>query len=182
MLCDDCGKNDAHIHITQIGPNGRIDKNLCETCAANYGAFPISMAAEQKNVSMHDFLKGILSQKSEAETSPRAVGALVCPHCSMSFQDFQESGRIGCSVCYDTFRQQLEPIIRRVHGSTIHSGKIPRRSGGATRVKHEIEMLRRELKNSISKEEYEKAAEYRDRIRALENELGIKEGKENGTE
>ena len=37
MLCDDCGRNEAVVHITQIGPDGRIEKNLCEKCAAAYG-------------------------------------------------------------------------------------------------------------------------------------------------
>ena len=37
MLCDDCKKNEACVHITQISPEGKIDKNLCEKCAAKYG-------------------------------------------------------------------------------------------------------------------------------------------------
>ena len=39
MLCDDCGRREAVVHITQIGPDGRTEKNLCEECAAGYGDF-----------------------------------------------------------------------------------------------------------------------------------------------
>ena len=36
MLCDDCGKNEAHVHIVQVGPDGRVEKNLCEQCALKH--------------------------------------------------------------------------------------------------------------------------------------------------
>lgn len=26
MLCDDCGRNEATVHIVQIGPDGRVEK------------------------------------------------------------------------------------------------------------------------------------------------------------
>ena len=103
---------------------------------------------------------------------------LVCPNCGMSYRDFQQTGKIGCSVCYATFRRQLEPLLRRIHGSSTHSGKIPHRTGGTLETKHTIEKLRRTLKECVAQEEYEKAAELRDKIRLLEKELDAKEGGE----
>lgn len=94
----------------------------------------------------------------------------------MSYRDFQQSGKIGCADCYQTFRPQLEPLLRRIHGSSVHRGKIPHRSGGTLELKHEIGLLRQQLQESVAHEEYEKAAEYRDKIRALEKELSMKEG------
>ena len=64
MLCDDCGRNEAVVHITQIGPDGRIEKNLCEKCAAAYGEF-VPSAKKGRTVSMDDFLKGIFSSGAE---------------------------------------------------------------------------------------------------------------------
>lgn len=179
MVCDECGKNEAHIHIMQIGPNGRIEKNLCEECASGYGTRMFT--SREKSMSVNDFLKGVFSSAGEEENSaPEQHHELVCPNCGMSYQDFQQTGKIGCSVCYDTFRHQLEPLLRRVHGSSVHSGKIPHRSGGALELKHEIEILRRKLQEAVRQEEYEKAAEYRDRIRTLEKELDRREGGEAG--
>lgn len=57
MLCDDCGRNEAVVHITQIGPDGKVEKNLCEHCAANYGEF-LAHPQERRHVAMDDFLKG----------------------------------------------------------------------------------------------------------------------------
>ena len=175
MLCDDCKKNEACMHIVQISPEGKIDKNLCESCAAKYGNL---MLQPEKNVSVNDFLKGIFSNGQHAEeTDGREVQEMVCPHCGMSYSDFLHTGKIGCSVCYQTFRHQLEPIIRRIHGASIHSGKIPHRSGGALELKHTLEQLRRKLESCVANEEYEKAAQYRDEIRALEKKLADGNGK-----
>ena len=174
MLCDDCKKNEACVHITQIGPEGRIDKNLCEKCAEKYGDLQIQQG--DKSFTVNDFLKGVFSkapQEAEEEVSPD----LVCPNCGMSYQDFRQTGKIGCSVCYNTFRRQLMPILTRIHGSSTHSGKIPLRSGGKLVVQHEMAVLKDRLQACVAREEYEKAAGYRDKIRALEQKLSQSEEK-----
>ena len=162
------------MHIVQISPEGKIDKNLCESCAAKYGNL---MLQPEKNVSMNDFLKGIFSG-GQKESTGQDIQEMVCPHCGMSYSDFLHTGKIGCSVCYQTFRHQLEPIIRRIHGASIHSGKIPHRSGGALELKHSLEQLRQKLESCVASEEYEKAAQYRDKIRAMEKALSDLPGKE----
>ena len=165
MICDDCGRNEAHVHIVQIGPDGRREKNLCESCAAHYGG---NMSAPQgEGVSVNDFLKSVFSG---AQTN-RSQDPTACPNCGMRYEDFQASGKIGCAVCYATFRSQLEPLLRRIHGSSTHSGKIPRRSGGVMVTKQKITVLRRKLEKAVAQEEYEKAAQYRDTIRELEQML-----------
>jgi protein arginine kinase activator len=183
MLCDDCKKNEACIHITQIGPSGRIDKNLCESCAAKYGdsLFHPQKASQEKTISMDDFLKGIFSNvqaEKQSEDQSEQQEELVCPNCGMSYHDFLQTGKIGCSVCYDTFRSQLEPLLRRIHGSSTHTGKIPHRSGGALTIKHEIAVYKEKLQSALKKEEYEKAAVYRDKIRALGQKLSSPVDKE----
>ena len=51
MLCDDCGRREAVVHIVQIGPEGRKEKNLCEKCAAGYGEF-MPEAQPKRNMSV----------------------------------------------------------------------------------------------------------------------------------
>ena len=181
MLCDDCGRHEAVVHIVQIGPEGRIEKNLCEKCAAGYGQF-MPENQPKKKMSVDDFLRGMFSQQEEKGEKARSQEGeplvLTCPNCGMSYADFQQTGKIGCSVCYGTFRRQLEPLLRRIHGTSTHSGKIPRRSGGTLELKQEIKRLRAELKEKVAQEEYEQAAGLRDRVRALEKDLAAKEGGE----
>ena len=75
MLCEDCGRNRAVVHITQIGPDGKIEKNLCEKCAAKYGEF-LMENQRQRNVSMNDFLKGVFSAPTK-ETKPQGGAASI---------------------------------------------------------------------------------------------------------
>ena len=179
MLCDDCHRNEACIHFTQISPEGKIDKNLCEECAARYQNFMPSPDA--RNFTVNDFLKGLFRQPAE-QKEEKTDGGQVCPNCGMTYQDFAHTGKIGCSVCYDTFRAQLAPLLKRIHGSSTHSGKIPRRSGGVLVVRHEIALLKEQLADAVQSEAYEKAAEYRDKIRALEKQIaaGEKGGEAHG--
>ena len=181
MLCDDCGHHEAVVHIVQIGPQGRVEKNLCEKCAAGYGEL-MPESQPRKNMSVDDFLRGMFRQPAEQGEKPKEREGeplvLTCPNCGMSYEDFQQTGKIGCSVCYGTFRRQLEPLLRRIHGTSTHSGKIPRRSGGTLELKQEIKRLRAELKEKVAQEEYEEAARLRDEVRALEQKLSAKEGGE----
>ena len=81
-------------------------------------------------------------------------------------------GRFGCAKCYQTFKGQLKPILRRLHsGNCTHNGKIPKRVGGKIHLRKNIEGLKLQLKELISEEEFEKAAEIRDEIRSLEKRL-----------
>jgi len=90
----------------------------------------------------------------------------------MTFPQFLKVGRFGCSHCYEAFKEQLKPVLRRLHsGNWTHNGKIPKRIGGGIHLRKQIEELKSILKDSINNEEFEKAAEIRDEIRNLEKNL-----------
>jgi len=89
----------------------------------------------------------------------------------MTFDEFRKAGRFGCAMCYSSFSEKLYPIFRRIHGNTKHVGKIPTKMGEDIAIKREIDRLKIELNVAIKNEEYEKAAQIRDRIRELEKKL-----------
>lgn len=165
MLCDECKRHEACVHITQIGPEGKKERNLCERCAAKYGELPGG-----RGFTVNDFLKGLF-RKAPEKAETKAAPGLICPNCGMSYPDFEHTGKIGCSVCYQTFREQLLPLLKQVNGSSAHAGKIPQRSGGVLVARHEIALLKEQLRTAVEKEEYEKAAVYRDKIKSLEQVL-----------
>ncbi len=181
MLCDNCHKNEAVVYVTEVTPEGQVEHHLCEQCAARIG-----LLNEKNNVfSINDFLSGIFNHNSPADSGSAAEqvslkNQLVCPSCHMSYADFTRTGKIGCSVCYKTFGSRLEPLLRRIHGSTSHIGKIPRRAGGTLGMKKEIASLRRQIAKHIEAEEYEQAAVLRDRIKLLENELNSNQNAKKG--
>lgn len=169
MICDDCKKNQACVHLTQISNTEKIDQHLCEDCAKKYGELIFN--PDQK-FSVNDFLAGMFNNGLGDTTQPKAD---VCPNCKMTYRDFSGTGKIGCSVCYTTFEKRLEPLLRRIHGASGHIGKIPRRSGGQIEIRQRIKTMRKALTHHVLQEEYEEAASLRDEIKVLEKTLHTEE-------
>jgi len=108
--------------------------------------------------------------KGYPEQVPVARGGDTCLRCGASFQDFRESGRLGCSDCYQAFEAPLRDLLRRLHGSTHHLGeRYAERAPAAVVVDHELAAdLREQLRLAVETENFELAAELRDRLRVLE--------------
>ncbi|TZE82685.1 UvrB/UvrC motif-containing protein [Calorimonas adulescens] len=183
MLCERCGKNPATVHYTQIVNGVKSEAHLCSECAKEVGAtfggnLQGMMSGFMPFVFGNNFFTepfgpgSFLSGFMDWGMSPGTVEEeLRCEYCGLLYSQFKKTGFLGCPKCYSTFRERLNPLIRRVHGSSNHVGKVPRRKGGNLRIKREIEELRAQLDEAVKKEEFEKAAELRDRIKDLEKKL-----------
>src|SRR3990167_7457779 len=120
MLCDECGKNKATVHLTEI-INEQITKlNLCEVCAKEKGS----------DVEQHFGIADLLAALSDVESVPQAAGGVVaaknrCSRCGMTYEDFKKVGRLGCGECYNEFKVSLAPLLKRIHGAKQHLGKSP---------------------------------------------------------
>lgn len=166
MLCDNCRQAEATVHVTQFINGEKRESHLCEACARQEGEMWFEPV-----FSVNKLLGGLLDLEAGAGVGASPVRTrLRCPNCGLTFADFKRLGHLGCSQCWETFDQQLEPVLRRIQGGTHHTGKVPARAGSALRRRREIERLRQELQAAVAKEEYERAAELRDRLRALERE------------
>lgn len=166
MLCERCNKRPATVHYTEITNNKKQELHLCEDCAREAG---IAGFGVMPQLVLHDFLGSLWEKQPELHTS-EVSGR--CPRCGLTEQDFTNRGLLGCGDCYTEFRPAVEQMLRRIHGTVQHTGKLPRRSGKVTGLKQELKRLRRELESAVRKEEFEKAAGIRDRIRELEKGLG----------
>jgi protein arginine kinase activator len=178
MICQECNQRPATLHFTNFSNGEKTEMHLCEKCAQEKGE--MFMMNNGPGFAINSLLAGLLSmepafpeQKKEAFQTEQV---LQCPQCSMTFPQFVKVGRFGCATCYDAFREQLTPIIRRLHsGNFMHNGKIPKRIGGDLHLRKTIDDLKLSLKNLILQEEFEKAAETRDQIRELERKLSEKQ-------
>lgn len=170
MQCDECRRRPATVHLTKIINGHKTEVRLCEQCAREKGEFAFFTVP---SFSFQNLLAGLLEQEP-GQGMPMALpqrGSKKCGNCGVSYSDFSQSGFLGCSECYQEFEKPLEPLLRKIQGNTRHTGKVPGRTGGAVKVRKEIESLRQELQRLIMKEEYENAAEVRDRIKGLEKKL-----------
>jgi protein arginine kinase activator len=174
MICQECNQRPATLHFTKIINGEKTEIHLCEICAHEKGEIFLLNGAP--GFSIHNLLAGLLNIEPKYPLSqqdafkPQEV--LQCKECSMTFPQFVKVGRFGCANCYETFRDHLNPILKRVHsGNTEHYGKIPKRIGGSFHIRKSVEELKETLKVLIAQEEFEKAAEVRDEIRSLESKM-----------
>jgi protein arginine kinase activator len=164
MLCQDCGKKEATVHLAQVINEEKVELHLCRECAEKrrfhtpFEGVPFPLA---------EFLASMLDQSLIKK--PSKVSDTKCPTCGMYFSDFSKTGRLGCGNCYATFRVQFNDLLRKIHGSTQHRGKVPYMPGDVMKPLREERKLHEELKKAIDEEDFEKAARLRDRIKALSN-------------
>lgn len=170
MMCDKCKIRPATVHYTKIVNGVKTEMHLCDQCAAEEGILNTEVFSTFTPFSVQNLLSGLMDFLPGIDDFTKKP--LKCSRCGMTYEDFKKIGRLGCSFCYDAFAEELNPLMRRIHGSTEHRGKIPKKAGGKMRVKREIEELKLQLEKAIKEEAYEKAAELRDKIRELEKELG----------
>ena len=165
MKCQKCNKS-ATFHITDLTGEGVLALHLCSDCAKHY------LQPENESVETPQ-ITGVLSQQLKLEQTAeelQTLDARECPICGISFYEFRQAGRLGCPHDYVFFGEELEPLLINVHGDNQHVGKQPKRGVCDTESQTELIRLRRQMKEVVEQEDYEKATELRDRIRKIEGE------------
>lgn len=167
MLCGDCGNEEAEVHLTSVEADEVKSLHLCAACAARRG-FPTEV--DEKAPQSHPPLAEFLAQLGgPGPTTPTPPATDPCPFCATTADDFRRSGRVGCSQCYVHFEPQLRGLLRRIHGSSQHAGKLYlSESSDISDRLGQISSMRRRLRRAIETEDFETAADLRDRIHELE--------------
>lgn len=114
MLCEDCQKNLATVVITVTAGGEMKTRHLCQDC----------MKKMQNSFAQGDvqsFLSSLLSLLSAAPKAPQ----LTCSGCGLTYQEFQQTGKLGCAQCYHDFADELRPLLQRIHGRSEHAGRMP---------------------------------------------------------
>ncbi|HHW54593.1 MAG: UvrB/UvrC motif-containing protein [bacterium] len=171
MLCEECQMRPATVHIRRTINNETTERHLCQECARETGELNIIGGSE---FSLPNLFATLLD--SDAFVKHLGLkpdpGTLKCPACGLTYGEFKAGGRLGCDRCYGTYREQLTPLLSRLHGQVQHAGKIPWRAGHDLRARQELRELKQALNRAVEREAFEEAAMLRDRIRALEKKLG----------
>lgn len=161
MLCDQCKERDAVVNVTKIVGGAVTQLHLCEKCAAAKG-FETTLSVPQHPLG--DILQAVQQQDADSmEDAPS------CAFCGATSRDFRATGRLGCPHCYDAMERSLRELLRRLHGSSKHVGiqyAVP--SAHLLEKPDSEHDLRDRLKRAIDTEQFELAAELRDRLQVLE--------------
>lgn len=168
MSCEQCHEREAVIHLTQIVNEQVTTLHLCERCAADKG---VESPGSQPKTPLGTFLAAMGQELPSQVPAPPTGDS--CPRCGGSLQDFRESGRLGCPDCYRSFEVPLRDLLRRLHGSTQHVGERyadadKERALPAAQARPQAAELREQLRLAVETENFELAAELRDRLRVLE--------------
>jgi protein arginine kinase activator len=170
MKCEICGGRDAVIHIQQVIGKERVDLHLCEECAVERG---ITSSQDRIELSISNLLNGLVevrSKKAKKSSVPQA-----CPRCGSTWEVVNKRQRMGCPECYTTFHREIRQALRKLLGKSQHRGRLPKRLSTYKTVLVDMVKLKEGLEEALKREDYEKAARIRDRIRELEGQVGAAE-------
>lgn len=189
MLCQNCGKNEVNFRYTQIINGVKKEMALCDKCAKSLGLESLDFNIP---INFSSFLGDFLGGASEMDFLPSFTKkeTLQCEHCKMTYDEFVNTGKFGCSNCYDVFSNGLDNVLKHIHGSSNHVGRRSRLTTSSKTQKQEgqikkdnkeneksshetneheekLKQLNKELKKAIKEERYEDAAKIRDEIKNI---------------
>ncbi len=156
MLCEECGLNPATVVITVLVSGEISTRHLCKGCVSR-----IQNSIQQGDI--QSFLSSLMTSISQEE---KAVD-LTCPRCHLTYAEFQKTGKLGCANCYEAFREQLKPLLLRIHGRVQHAGRMPLLNTQAQEKKKKIAALRVRMDQAVKEENFEEAAILRDQLKEL---------------
>jgi len=156
MKCEYCD-NEATVHFTQMLSEKPVEMHLCESCA------------EERGITDPDgfALPNMLGDEGDKITLPELKTLPECSFCGFTFQDLKKVGRLGCNQCYTAFGEEVLGMLNTMHRGTEHKGKRPEGMFNVIEKKEELASVKAQLEKAISDEEFEKAAQLRDKLKQL---------------
>lgn len=185
MLCEKCKIREANIKYTEVINGVKNEHNLCAQCAKEMDLGQYS-AIFDGEFPLGKLLSALLGLEESSQKEDK-LQQIMCPTCKTTYQEFVENSRFGCPDCYSVFDLLIGDKIKKIQGNGIHTGKRPKyqriqapsqvgdgkgdfTAPGLSR-KEQLEVLKARLQEAVRKEEYEMAAQYRDEIKSLSQEL-----------
>ncbi len=162
MLCQNCGKYEATVHLRRIINGETAQTHLCSRCAAAMG---YSRGFSPLGLGFVGLLDGLFGDMPLNIASSRAVR---CEKCGCSFDDIVKNGRVGCPECYKLFYDKISSVVKKAHGSAVYAGDIKKTAAAGQNAEDRLSMLKQELKKAVEDENFEYAVKLRDAIRAME--------------
>ena len=164
--CDKCGAQNATTHVKTIINGELTEYDLCSACAHKLGYTNVfaDMESDVSNL-LGSFFGNVLPARTQSTR---------CEFCGTTYAEIANSGHVGCANCYSLFADRLNPSIVRIHGNAAHCGKHSKiaeqeepRSKKETK-QDTVKDLQAQLEKAVARQDFEQAAELRDKIREME--------------
>lgn len=166
MLCSLCHENESVMFVEQTNVSPKKRMNICLECAKQFGVMPNSKVKEKSLAALYEaFLRYGTVEEVEKKSPDKSK---LCPVCGISLFQIKKNQTVGCSECYEVFKKELSSIFKNIGVTTKYSGSMPKRLSKFNSVLTSRIAIQGKLEESLKHEDYEKAAVYRDYLRALE--------------
>ena len=170
MICQLCSENKAEIFIEAESVFKKKKVGICKDCAHRYGIDSQQKSPEFKSKIEKLFLDVEKKLRLTDEDSKK-----ICPLCSTSLFEIKNNSVLGCPNCYSFFKDEIKLLIQKNANDAAYSGTAPENSKNQEDFLLNRMQIEQKLNESIQKEEYEKAAVYRDYLNDLDKNLLKKE-------
>jgi len=160
-------------HAQELSPTLKHNKETHQVSQAN----------------LFSLIKHFLSQQEQnlAGGTGEEDGGAVCPNCHLNYGKYRETPLLGCSDCYSAFEHLLVKDLRKFHGAVsqtaedVQPAEPEKTEDQKTRIPpHEqagvlsLSALKKQMSEAVQGEDFEKAAQLRDAIRAIEGKQSKK--------
>ena len=171
MKCQQC-ERPATFHITELTGGKPQELHLCEEHARSYLTSAQRRATRPAAGAWRPRWPSTSSKWPSGRQPRNWPISISRPARSAASRSTSSAARAAWAVPHDyvAFQTQLEPLIVNVHGESEHVGKRPRRAAGSSETRTQLIRLRREMKEAVEGENYERASQLRDEIRRVETE------------
>ncbi len=160
MICEHCHANPASVHMVQVVNGKRSEQHLCQDCAEKMKVFEKEKSLFGRNGFTSSFDSLMHSAMDDFFARPLASAL------GKGFGDFveiDEPGLLGGQGGYGDFKEKLKESMGKSQSEKVSDPTKEEKVEDT-----ELAKLKKELAVCISREEYERAAEVRDKIKALE--------------
>jgi protein arginine kinase activator len=163
MLCQKCHKNLATSRYAEVVEGKVSERHLCAECMAK---------SQEEAATGFQLTAAPTTSKGRRSRAPKSVEAVLpqrtCRACGAEFKEAMQTGRVGCSACYESFGDLIDHVLRGIHTGFRHRGKHPRLDDRRQQLRIDLQAKRALLRSALKAENYEDAARLRDEIRRYE--------------
>lgn len=147
-------------HITDIFGKEVKQMHLCQKCFSN-------QYSQKIHQQVTEFILELIKQKKKGLDKKCS--------CGLTLDEFGKTGRLGCAACYETFHEELGPIIQSCQRNKfVHIGKKPHNydeiieaKEAKLDVEERIRLLKLKIAKAVEVENYEVAGVLKKKIEEL---------------
>lgn len=155
MLCQHCKKNQATVTYKEVVNGREVAYHFCASCDKY-------VFGDLNDKYKTDIWAGLFGTPSKREK--------VCPVCKTTFADYERTGLLGCTSCYDVFKDELLPSILGIQGRSQHIGKTGN-NNDELGLHRKIKILQEKLEQAVREHRFGDANNLNNQIEAIKSKL-----------